>query len=118
MNLNRSVTIAVLGLAMIFGRATAARAQHGDYILGTAGVLAAQQAPEGIFYTNLWSWYHASNSSFLQTGPIKCGPIAGRVCLSANFNASGNLDMFVDQNFLTIVTPFKILGATYGFLVD
>ncbi|MGH7841289.1 MAG: SphA family protein [Candidatus Binataceae bacterium] len=86
--------------------------------MGTAGVLAAQQAPEGIFYTNLWSWYHASNSSFLQTGPIKCGPIAGRVCLSANFNASGNLDMFVDQNFLTIVTPFKILGATYGFLVD
>jgi hypothetical protein len=100
-------------------QATPARAQHGDYILGTAGLLAAQQPPEGVAYQNLWSFYHVSGNGFRQTSPIRCGPL-GRLCLSANFNASGSLDLFVDQNIFWLITPLKlpIIGATYGFVLD
>jgi hypothetical protein len=109
----------IFGFAIMFAQVTPAHAQHGDYLLGTAGLIPGQQAPEGILYQNLWSYYTVSNSSFVQTGPIKCGPL-GRTCLSANVNASGSLDMFVDQNIFWLVTPFKIpfIGAAYGALVD
>ena len=110
----------MFSLLMLLGRVTPARAQHGDYILGTGGSLAeAQQPPEGILYQNLWSYYWVSGNNFLQTGPIKCGPL-GWLCLSANVNASGSLDLFIDQNIFWLVTPFKIplINATYGTLVD
>ena len=110
----------LLGLLILLARVTPARAQHGDWLLGTGGALAgAQQPPEGILYQNLWSRYWVSNNRFLQTGPIKCGP-RGRLCLGANVSASGSLDMFVDQNIFWLVTPFKIpfINATYGALVD
>jgi hypothetical protein len=94
-----------------------AHAQHGDWLLGTDGLLSAQQAPEGILYQNLWSYYHASGSSFLQSGPIICGP-RGKLCLGFNANANGSLDLFVDQNIFWLVTPYKLLGANYGFLID
>jgi hypothetical protein len=95
-----------------------ARAQHGDWLMGTDGLLSGQQTPEGIFYQNLWSWYDASGSGFLQTGNLKCGPFRGRLCLRANLSASGSLNMFVDQNLVSVTTPFKILGANYGFAID
>jgi hypothetical protein len=98
---------------------TPARAQHGDWLLGTLGLLSAQQPPEGILYQNLWSYYHASNNGFLTTGLVKCGPLS-KLCLGANFNTKGSLDLFVDQNIFWLVPPFKIpfIGATYGALVD
>jgi hypothetical protein len=105
----------MLGLLMLLARANPARAQHGDWLLGTGGALAgAQQPPVGILYQNIWSRYWGSHDGFVQTGPIRCGP-RGRLCLSANFNASGHLDMFVDQNIFWLVTPFKIplINATY-----
>ncbi len=95
---------------------TSAHAQHGDWLLGTEGLLSGQQAPEGILYQNLWSYYHASGN-FLQISPVICGP-RGKLCLGLNANASGSLDLFVDQNIFWLVTPYKLLEANYGFLID
>lgn len=108
-----SSALGCLFLLILFPRA--AHAQHGDWLLGTDGMLSAQQAPEGILYQNLWSYYHASGDSFLPTGSVICGP-GGKPCFNAS--ASGSLDLFVDQNIFWLVTPFKLLGANYGFLVD
>ena len=110
-----SITLGCLVLLLLFVKP--ALAQHGDWPLGTDGLLSGQQGPEGVYVQNLWSWYHASNDGFLQTGNLRCGP-ALRLCLSANFSASGSLDVFVDQIIIPVNTPFKILGATYGFLID
>ena len=78
---------------------TTARAQHGDWILGSNGLEGGSQAPEGLYYQNLWSYYHASGSDFSAIGPLKCGPF-DKACLSLNVGGSGNLDLFVDQNIL------------------
>jgi hypothetical protein len=40
-------------------------AQHGDYLLGTLGLLGGTQAPEGVYYQNIFSYYHASGSVIL-----------------------------------------------------
>ncbi len=58
---------------MVLLLATPARAQHSDWLLGTVGLLGAEQAPEGFYYLNVWSYYHASGSSFLQA------PIANKL---------------------------------------
>lgn len=97
--------------------ATPARAQHSDWILGTFAIEGASQAPEGILYSNIWSYYNASGSNFAETGPLKCGP-HDRACLSLNLGGSGSLDLFVDQNVFGWTSPFKILGANYGLFVD
>jgi hypothetical protein len=116
----RTVVISILGLLIFLARVNSAQAQRADWLLVTAGAIAgAQQPPIGILYQNVWSRYWGSNDGFVQTGSIKCGP-RDRLCLSANVNASGSLDMFVDQNIFWLVTPFKIplINATYGALVD
>ena len=89
------VTLACLAFLILF--ATPARAQHGDWLLGSVGILGAQQAPEGLYYSNVFSYYHASGNDFAETGPLKCGP-RDRVCLSLNLGGNGSLDLFVDQN--------------------
>lgn len=114
---SKSILVALGSFAFLIILTKPAHAEHGDWLLGTNGLLSAQQAPEGILYQNLWSYYHASGDSFLQTGPIKCGP-AGKLCLGFNANVRGSLDLFVDQNVFWLVTPFKFLGANYGFLID
>src|SRR5258708_34941857 len=86
------VAAAMLCLALSLVGTATARAQHGDWLLGTDGLLSGQQTPEGIFYQNLFSWYHASGDGFFQSGNLKCGPVVGRVCLSANLSANGSLD--------------------------
>src|SRR5713226_10430604 len=88
---------AFICLAMVLMRATPALAQHGDWLLGTDGLLSGAQAPEGVYYSNIWSYYHASGSDFAETGPLKCGPL-DRICLGLNLGGNGNLDLFVDQN--------------------
>jgi len=108
---------ALVGFAMVFLLATPARAQHSAYLLGTLGLNGGSQTPEGIFYSNIWSWYHASGDAFAETGPLKCGPL-DRVCLSLNLGGHGNLDLFVDQNIFGWTSPYKILGANYGLFVD
>lgn len=115
----RVISLTFLCLSVLPLFSTPARAQHGDYLLGTVGMLGAQQPPEGVLYQNLWSYYTASDDGFIETGPVRCGP-TGRLCLGAHFGASGSLDLFVDQNIFWLVTPFKIpfIDATYGALID
>jgi hypothetical protein len=116
-NTRRHIVV-MFAVALVFAAATPARAQHGDYLLGTAGgIAAADQPAEGVYYSNIWSYYHASGSDFEEIGPLKCGPL-DRVCLSLNVGGHGNLDLFADQNLFWVVTPLKILGATYGFILD
>ena len=116
MTLTRT-TIAALAfacLAMVF-LPTTARAQHSDWLLGTCGLNGATQLPEGFYYQNMWSYYHASGNLFIQTGSLISGP---RGSLSLNLSGSGSLDLFVDQNIVAWTTPFKILGANYGCDID
>lgn len=110
------LTLAALAfacLAMVC-LATTAQAEHGDWLLGTCALNGASQAPEGFYYQNLWSYYSATASKFVQTGPLKTGP-RGNVSLGLNFSGTGRLDLFVDQNTVGYTTPLKILGANYGF---
>jgi hypothetical protein len=113
----KSVSVILSCLAFLILFAKPAHAQHGDWLLGTFGLLSAQQAPEGILYQNLWSYYHASGNTFLEGGSVKCGP-RGKLCLGFSANGTGSLDLFVDQNTFWLVTPYKLLGANYGFLID
>jgi hypothetical protein len=108
-------TFACLALLIFFAKP--ACAQHGDYPLGTVGILGAQQAPVGLYYSNVFSYYHASGNDFAETGLLKCGP-RDRVCLSLNLGGNGSLDLFIDQNIIGWTTPLKFLGANYGFFVD
>jgi hypothetical protein len=71
----------------------------------------------GIFYSNVWSYYHASSSDFVATHPLKCSP-HDMVCLSLNLGGSGSLDEFVDQNIIGWTSAVKVLGGTYGFFID
>jgi hypothetical protein len=113
----KRVNVALICFAFLILCAAPARAQHSDWILGTFAIQGASQAPEGLFYSNIWSYYHASGSDFAETGPLKCGP-RDRACLNLNLGGSGSLDLFVDQNVLGWTSPYKILGASYGLFVD
>ncbi len=113
----RSVRVSLACLAILILFAKPARAEHGDWLMGTDGLLSAQQAPEGIFYSNVWSYYHASGSDFVATGPLKCSS-QDKVCLSLNLGGSGSLDEFVDQNTIGWTSPYKVLGASYGCFID
>lgn len=113
----KSVRVALSSLALLILFATPAQAQHGDWLMGTDGLLSGQQAPRGMYYSNIWSYYHASGSDFAEIGPLKCGP-RDRVCLGLNLGGNGSLDLFVDQNVFVWTSPYKILGASYGLLVD
>lgn len=100
------------GFAMLAASMAApvtAYAQHGDYLLGTLGLLGGAQAPEGIYYQNVFSYYHASGSrTRLEQGQV----------LERRLEAQGTLDVYVDQNILGWTTPFKVLGANYGLMID
>lgn len=96
-------------------------AQHGDYLLGTLGLLGAQQAPEGIYYQNIFSYYNASGFRAIERSRERSFEVFGReigLTLSADFNRRSSLDVYADQNIIGMTTPFKILGANYGFMID
>lgn len=111
-----SVLFAVLVVA-IFAQPKPAHAQHGNYVLGTIGIMGAQQPPEGLLYQNLWSYYPVSDNGFVNTGVCNR---TDNVCLNANVNASGTMDLFIDQNIFWLVTPFKlpVIGGSYGLSID
>jgi hypothetical protein len=50
----------------------------------------------GLYYSNVFSYYHASGNDFAETGPLKCGP-RDRVCLSLNLGGNRSLDLFIVQ---------------------
>jgi hypothetical protein len=105
---------------LISSFATPVHAQQGDYLLGTNGLLGGAQPSEAVYYQNIWSYYHASGNQFLEADFTRCGPVFHRVCGTLNLNtqASGSLDLFVDQNIFGWTTPLTVLGAHYGFLID
>jgi hypothetical protein len=109
-----ALAFACLAIALL---PATARAQHSDWLLGSYGLNGAAQPPQGVYYQNMWSYYHAGGSGFLQTRTFRPGPL-GRVGLSANISASGSLDLYVDQNIVAWTTPVKILGANYGCSID
>jgi hypothetical protein len=88
----KSAVLALGCLVFLILFAALARAQHGDWLMGTDGLLSGQQAPQGMYYSNIWSYYHASGSNFAEIGPLKCGP-RDRVCLGVNVGGNGSLDL-------------------------
>jgi len=117
----RRVAIVVGVAGMLMAWPALAWAQHGNWIPGTLGLLGGAQAPEGIYYQNVFSYYHASGSATLDVSRARDLQVLGRqlgLTVNANFNANASLDSYVDQNIIGMTTPLKILGANYGFLVD
>jgi hypothetical protein len=111
--IERILAAVCMAVTFVAFSAGSARAQHGDWLLGSFGFQGASQPPQGSYYMNQFSYYHASGSGFASTGPIKCGP-RGAVCLGANLSGTGSLDLFIDANILTWTSPLKVLGANYG----
>jgi hypothetical protein len=111
---------AIACFILISSFASPAHAQQGDYLLGTNGLLGGAQPSEGVYYQNVWSYYHASGNQFLEANFSRCGPVFHRVCGTLNLStqANGSLDLFVDQNIFGWTTPLTVLGAHYGFLID
>jgi hypothetical protein len=101
-----------VAVAAVF-TAIPAYAQHSDWLLGSFAFKGASQPPQGLYYSNLFDYYHASGSGFIETGPVACGA-HGTACGGANFGGSGSFDLFVDANIISWTSPFKILGANYG----
>ena len=118
----RKQLIAGVALAAVLaGWPVSAHAQHGNYLLGSLGLLGGAQPPEGIYYQNLFSYYNASGSFALDASRARTIQALGQqfnLTLNANLKLRGSLDAYVDQNIIGMTTPLKILGANYGFLVD
>ncbi len=108
------VSLGCIALLLLF--AQPAHAQHSDWLLGTDGLLSAQQAPEGIFYFNVWSYYHASGSTFVSPFPPPSAKSVGSS--GTGLDLKGSLDEFVDQNIIGWTSPYKVLGANYGLFID
>lgn len=105
-------SVALFAVILVFGLAGSARAQHGDWLLGSFALQGGQQPPEGLAYQNLFSYYHASGNSFVSVSGLKC---AGPACVNASLNANGSLDLFIDAHVFSYVSRFKLFGANYGF---
>ena len=106
---SRRLILTLTVLAALAAWPGSSHAQHGNYILGTLGLLGGAQAPEGIYYQNIFSYYNASR-------PLNFD-VQGEL-LRKELNLHGSLDLYVDQNIIGITTPFKILGANYGAFID
>jgi len=74
---------------------------NGDNIKGDAGLKAGSQAPPGV-YIAVPLWFYTADAVKNRDG---------------NEILTGNLDAAVFGVALNVVTPRKILGANYGFLV-
>jgi hypothetical protein len=109
----RRFVIACLAFALVVLGAAPAHAQHGDWLLGSFAFQGASQPSEGIYYSNLFDYYHVSGSGFASNNAAACGK-HNKTCVGGNFGGSGNLDLFVDAHIFTWTSPLKVLGATYG----
>jgi hypothetical protein len=113
------VVVAMLG-AVVVGAAPC-HAQHGNYLLGTLGLLGGAQAPEGIYYQNVFTYYHASGFRAVSAIDARSVEILRQqlqLSATANLNVKSSLDAYIDQNIIGVTTPFKILGASYGLMID
>ena len=108
-------------IAVLLAFPATSYAQHGNYLLGTLGLLGGSQAPEGIYYENLFSYYTASGSGNLDASRARSLELLGRqlnLTVNGSFNRNSSLDVYIDQNILGVTTPLKIFGANYGLMVD
>lgn len=118
---DRRVRLALVATALVLVALTSpAHAQHGNYLLGTTGLLGASQPPPGIYYQNIFSYYNASGDLLSASKVRALQTVPGREggTVSANLKAKGSLDVYVDQNIIGVTTPFKLLGANYGLFAD
>ena len=98
----RATTIAVVVALFLFLLPAPAAAQlNGDTIKGDVGLKAGSQAPPGV-YIAVPLWFYTADAVKNRDG---------------NEILTGNLDAAVFGVALNVVTPRKILGANYGFLV-
>ncbi len=102
-NIQPRLTIAIVAsVAMLLVRPLTAAAQlNGDNIKGDVGLKAGSQAPPGV-YIAIPLWFYSADAVKNRDG---------------NEILTGNLDAAVFGVALNVVTPRKILGANYGFLV-
>src|SRR5262245_55800853 len=115
------LALALVVLGFLVGSPAVSSAQHGNYLLGTLGLLGGAQAPEGIYYQNIFSYYNASASDVLSGSRTRDFQLAARqlgLTVNANLKLEASLDLYVDQNIIGWTTPFKILGANYGMMID
>lgn len=114
-----AVVIALLGACAAYP--TPVLAQHGNYLLGTEGLLGGSQAPEGIYYENIFTYYHADGFRSVSASRAASIEVLRRqvgLAVNAELNLKSKLDVYVDQNIIGWTTPFKILGANYGLMID
>ena len=115
-----ALALTTLGVLLVAPATT--YAQHGNWLLGSNGLLGGSQAPEGIYYQNIFSYYNASGSATLDASHTRTLEIFGHDVLNLTLNAKlslkADLDTYVDQNIIGMTSPFKLFGANYGFLVD
>lgn len=97
----RATTIAAVVVALFLLPAPAAAQLNGDNVKGDAGLKAGSQAPPGV-YIAVPLWFYTADAVKNRDG---------------NEILTGNLDAAVFGVALNVVTPRKILGANYGFLV-
>lgn len=115
----RQLAIAATAACALLAVPVPSCAQHGNYLLGTTGLLGASQPPEGIYYQNIFSYYNASGTLLSDSKIRELDALGHQVGnLTANLRAGATLTVYVDQNIIGMTTPFKLLGANYGFFAD
>ena len=92
---HQQLAIVVTVAAALTGWPAVVSAQHGNYLLGTLGLLGGAQAPEGIYYQNIFSYYNASGSGTLDASRTRDLQVFGRqlgLTVNANLNLKQSLD--------------------------
>ena len=102
-NIQPRLTIAIVATAamLLLLPLTATAQLNGDNIKGDVGLKSGSQAPPGV-YIAVPLWFYTADAVKNRNG---------------NQILTGNLDAAVFGVALNVVTPRKILGANYGFLV-
>ena len=103
-NFSMRITKTVLVLSVVTVTVSVAHAQNrGQYLPGVAGLNSGIQAPPGVTYANLFSYYSA-------------GKLKGNA--GQTLPVTGNYTVAVDQNLIFYTTKHKFLGADYGATLD
>ena len=93
-----------LALGVLAVGARPAMAQlNGFHLRGDAGLQAGTQAPPGGYYGVIFYRYGTDTINDLDGNRINTG--------------NSDLNIFVSLPLLSVVSPQKVLGANYGFLV-
>jgi hypothetical protein len=95
--LKRNIAVVLAGLTCLTLASSPSPAQHIDYVLGTGGLLTAQQPPPSIYFNNQLSYYSAGGTNSL--GPL---------------NVKHGTDIWLDLPTAGWTTPLTVFGANYG----